>query len=56
MALSVIALEARHDVIGFECGTPALTAWLQQTARQYGFTPLPSNPLTLFMPIADIPK
>ena len=35
MASSVIALEALHDVSAFDCGIPALTNWLQTTARQH---------------------
>lgn len=35
MVNSVIALEALHDVLAFDCGIPALTAWLQTMARQH---------------------
>lgn len=35
MALYVSELKPLHDVAQFDCGSPELTTWLQQTARQH---------------------
>jgi len=35
MALHIAALDAYHDVVNFDCGTPELNRWLQTTARQH---------------------
>lgn len=35
MVNSVVALATSHDVLGFNCGNPVLTSWLQTTAGQH---------------------
>ena len=35
MMNTIVTLEAKHDVAGFDCGTPALNNWLQTMARQH---------------------
>lgn len=37
-----------------DCGDPAKTAKRKALYEGYGFTPLPSNPLRLFLPVATV--
>ncbi len=39
-----------------DCGDPAKVERRKQLYQSYGFTPLPSNPLRLFIPVATVRK